>query len=97
MNMPAPMTANNYDKLVTIIALIVKNVEMDTMSDAVEDLKDKVNNNNDILAPPFLLTELGNVWGYCSLNGIVTTISVKNGKVIDTEIMITCCGSFQTA
>ena len=54
---------------------------MDTMSDAVEDLKDKANNNNDILAPPFLLTELGNVWGYCSLNGIVTTISVETERL----------------
>ena len=91
MNMPSPMTANNYDKLVKIIAPIVKNVAMDTMSDAVEDLKDKVNNNNDILDTAVSVDGTWQRRGYCSLNGVVTAISVENGKVIDTEVMSRKC------
>ena len=73
MNMPAPMTANNYDKLVKIITPIVKNVEMDTMSDAVEDLKNKArDNNNDILDTAVSVDGTWQHRGYCSLNGIVT-------------------------
>ena len=77
MNMPSPMTANNYDKLVKIIAPIVKNVAMDTMSDAVEDLKDKVNNNNDILDTAVSVDGTWQRRGYCSLNGVVPPFMSK--------------------
>ena len=39
MDMPKPMTRNNYDKTVTKISTIVKSVAEETMHDAVDEIK----------------------------------------------------------
>ena len=55
------------------------------MSDAVEDLKNKArDNNNDILDTAVSVDGTWQRRGYCSLNGVVTAISLENGKVIYT-------------
>ena len=38
MNLPRPMTANNYDKIVHRLNVVVNKVSSETMGDASEDL-----------------------------------------------------------
>ena len=42
MDMPKPMTQNNYDKIVTKMANVTKTVAEETMSDAANDIKKNV-------------------------------------------------------
>ena len=39
MNMPMPMTNNNYDKIVGVIATNIKSVAEETMSEACVDIR----------------------------------------------------------
>ena len=39
MNMPMPMTNNNYDKIVGVIATNIKSVAESTMSEACVDIR----------------------------------------------------------
>ena len=41
MNLPKPMTANNYDKIVTRLNVVAKEVANETMRDASENLLSK--------------------------------------------------------
>ena len=47
MNLPRPMTANNYDKIVDRLNVVVKKVSNETMGDASEDLLFKSKDQND--------------------------------------------------
>ena len=47
MNLPKPMTANNYDKIVNRLNIVVKEVANKTMRDASEDLLTKSKDPND--------------------------------------------------
>ena len=39
MNIPPPMTHNNYDKIVANVCNITKNVALETMQDAAKEIK----------------------------------------------------------
>ena len=39
MNMPTPMTHNNYDKVVTKVCSVAKDVALETMQDAANEIK----------------------------------------------------------
>jgi len=88
MNMPEPMTRNNYDKLSKLCGNACEIVAEKSMTAAAEEIKSLVG------------TEIGvsndGSWqrrGYSSLNGVVTTISVDSGKILDVEAMSKTCRS----
>ena len=88
MNMPKPMTANNYDKLVSNISTVAKVVADETMEDAVNDIREVAKaDENTIVNTGIACDGSWQQRGYASLNGVVTTISLENGKVIDVEPM----------
>ena len=47
MNLPKPMTTNNYDKIVNRLNIVAKEVANETMRDATEDLLFKSKDPND--------------------------------------------------
>ena len=47
MNLPKPMTANNYSKIVNRLNVVAKEVANETMRDASEDLLPKSKDSND--------------------------------------------------
>ena len=47
MNLPKPMTANNYDKIVNRLNVVAKKVANETMRDASEDLLLKIKDPNE--------------------------------------------------
>ena len=49
MNMPKPKTSKNYDKLVLKIANITEEVAQETMADAVAELRQNCQNEDEIL------------------------------------------------
>ena len=47
MNLPKPMTANNYDKIVNRLNVVAKEAANETMRDASEELLPKSKDPND--------------------------------------------------
>ena len=94
MNMPNPMTQNNYDKVVDKIVDATKLVAEETMIDAANDLSEmhadanRDSNVVDIGAPFDGSWQHG---GLSSLNGVVTAISIDSGKVLHVEAMSRSC------
>ena len=90
MNLPKPVTANNYDKIINRLVKTTKAVaditikgpceelQADYSSDAIKDVKVSSDGTRQRR-------------GYSSLNGVVTVISIKNGKVLDIETMSRTC------
>ena len=95
MNLPKPITGNNYDKTVNRLNIVVNEVANETIRDASEDLFSKSKDpNNDTVIDTALSSD--GSWqkrGYSSLNGVVTVISMDNGKILDIEIMTRTCRS----
>ena len=87
MNLPKPMTANNYDKIVNRINIVVKEVANETMRDASEDVlsKSKDPSDNTVIDTAVSCDCSRQKRGYSSLNGVVTIISMDNDKFLDTE------------
>ena len=74
MNMPKPMTKNNYNKIIKQMATVTKEIAEQTMSDAA----------NDFLVEPEILSDVvvscDGTWqkhGFQSLNGIFAVLSVE--------------------
>ena len=92
MNMPPPMTANNYKKTARNVreaAILVAEI---TMKDAAEELRSQSNASEDEIADTAVSCD--GTWqkcGYSSLNGVTTVISMENGKVLDIEPMTRAC------
>ena len=89
MNLPKPMTSNNYDKTVSSLLHATQEVAEQTMIDAANDLKD---GSNDNVADVGISAD--GAWqrrGYSSLNGTYTVISLKTGKILDCEVMSRYC------
>ena len=86
MNMPKPMTRNNYDKLVVKIASVTKTVAENTMSDAADELKNLAKDNQVVDTT----VSCDGTWqkrGFQSLNGVFVAISTETDKVLDVEAM----------
>ena len=90
MNMPQPMTQNNYDKLAVKIGAVAQKVAEDTMFDAVSELRKHANNDE--------ICDIGvscdGTWqrrGFSSLNGVFSALSMDTGKVLDVEPMSRFC------
>ena len=85
--MPKPMTLKNYDKLVLKIANITEEVAQETMADAVAELRQNCQNEDEILDIGVLCDGTWQRRGFSSLNGVVAALSLDSGKVIDVEIV----------
>ena len=94
MNMPMPMTNNNYDKIVGVIATNIKSVAEETMSEACVDIRNNVlpDVNDDVIVNTVISCE--GSWlrrGCSSINGVVTIVSMDSGKILDCEQMSRYC------
>ena len=88
MNMPMPMTQKSYNATVKRITETVTEVAKETMSDGANAIKCDKNNLTDTSV------SVDGSWqrrGYSSFNGVVTAISVENGKILDVEPMSRMC------
>ena len=87
MNMPTPMLKNNYQKLTNKLLVSAKNVAEKSMSDAASKLRGSASTAE-------VGVSVDGTWqrkGFTSMNGIITAISVDNGKVLDTCILSKNC------
>ena len=94
MNMPPPMTANNYSKINKLCRTAAKTVAEKTMSDAAVSVREIQRVDDDTVAD--IGVSIDGTWqrrGYSSLNGVVVAISVDTGKVVDCEPMTRFCNS----
>ena len=94
MDLAKPMTNNNYKKIALKIRDAAKSVAEETMKDAIKELKES--NHKDETNTIDIAASLDGTFqkrGYSSLNGIVSAISMDNGKVIDTVPMTRYCKS----
>jgi hypothetical protein len=82
------MTSNNYDKIVKKLVIAVKDVAETTMQDACKEIRDT---SIDIVDTAVSCDGSWQRRGYSSLNGVVTAISMVNGKVLDIEAMSRAC------
>jgi hypothetical protein len=85
MDMPKPMTRNNYDKTIIKLAKITKSIAEETMADAAEELKGE--RGDEVVD---ISVSVDGSWqrrGYSSNNGVTTAISVDTGKILDIEPM----------
>ena len=92
MDMPKPMTANNYDKLAKRYSTVSKEIAEETMSDAAEEIRSKVSKDNDEVVDTSISHDC--TWqrrGYSSLNGCTVAISMETGKILDVEPMSRYC------
>lgn len=95
MNMPPPMTENNYGKINKLCRTAAKKVAEKTMSDAAKTIRENKEINDDSVVADIGVSVDG-TWqrrGYSSLNGVVTAISVDTGKIVDCEPMTRFCNS----
>ena len=94
MNLLKPMTANNYDKIVNRLNVVGKEVANETMTDVSENLLSKSKGpNHDTVIDTVSCDGSWQKRGYSSLNGVVTVISMDNGKILDIEPMTRTCKS----
>ena len=95
MNLPKPMTANSYDKIVNRLNNVAKEVANETMKDASEDLlsKSKNPNGDTVIDSAVSCDGSRQKRGYFSLNGVLMVISMDNGKILDVEPMTRTCKS----
>ena len=94
MNMPPPMTANNYSKINKFCRTAAKTVAEKSMSDAAVSVREIQRVDDDTVADIDVFID--DTWqrrGYSSLNGIVAAISVDTGKLVDCEPMTRFCNS----
>ena len=82
MNLPKPMTSNNYDNIINRLVKTTKAVADITMQDACEELR--TDSSSDAIKNLQVFSD--GIWqrrGYSSFNGVVTVISIKNGEGLD--------------
>ena len=92
MNLPKPMTHNNYDKILANFVKATKVVAEDTISDAVAEIREAKKANDDEIVDTSVSCD--GTWqrrGYSSLNGVVTSISIDTRKILDCEAMSRSC------
>ena len=90
MNLPKPIIENNCDKIINKCVKTTKAVTGITMQDACEELK--ADSSSDAIKDVEVSSDRS--WQrkvYSSLNGVVTIISIKNGKILDIEPISRTC------
>ena len=92
LNFPMSMTANNYDKIVKKVLRATKSVAEVTMEDAFGDLH--AAEDAKTIGIVNTAVSCDGSWhrrGHSSLDGVVTVISMKNGKASDVGGMSRVC------
>ena len=88
MNMPTPMTVKNYNVISKNLTNAAKDVALKSMKDATNEAKKYKGCVGDIGI------SVDGSWqkrGYTSLNGVITAISIDNGKIVDLEVLNRYC------
>ena len=80
MNMPRPMTKNNYDKSTNVIIKATHTVAEETIADAGEEIRNTV--DDEIVDTSVSCDGSWQRRGYSSLNCVVTAISMDTGKIL---------------
>ena len=78
-------------KIVTKIANATKTIVQETMSDAADDIRQKMVSSSDVVD---IGVSCDGTWqrrGFSSLNGVFAAISMDSGKVFDVEPMSPSC------
>jgi len=92
MNIPKPMTAKNYRKVMKHCSSACKTVAEELMADAATELRNaKGVSAGDSLDVPVSCDGTWQRRGYVSHNGIMNVISMDTGKILDTESMCKFC------
>ena len=89
MNLPKPMSASSYDNIVKFVMKASKSVAEETMNDVAGEIKET--SNGEIVNTSISCDSSWQRRGFSSMNGVVTAISMINGKVIDSEPMTRQC------
>ena len=94
MNMPPPMTKNNYESISNKLSSVAKEVAEETINDAVQDLwnKNLENSTDDTILDTGASCD--GTWqrrSFSSNNGVFAAISLENGKVLNVEPMSKGC------
>ena len=95
MNLPKPVTKNNYDKIIKRIHKATKDVAEQTMEEACQEIRGDAGPEEIINTP----VSGDGTWqrrGHSSLNGVMTVISMDTGKILDVETMCRSCKSCKT-
>jgi len=82
------MTQNSYDNLFSKYSEATKTVAVESMKQAAVEVIEEQDGNHDTMV------SVDGSWqrrGHSSHNGIVSTISVTTGKVLDIEVMSNYC------
>ena len=90
MNLPKPVTANNYDKIINRLIKSTKAVVDIIMEDACQELR--ADSYSDAIEDVEVSSD--GTWqhrAYSSLNWVVTVISRQNGKALDIEPICRTC------
>ena len=84
MNMPKPVTQNNYDKIAAKILNVTKTV-------AEETIRENITSDYNFVDTGVSCDGAWQKRGSSSLNGVFTAISIDSGKVLDVEPMSRSC------
>lgn len=87
MNMPEPMFQNNFMNISKKLKVAAKYVAEKSMSSAAAQLR----GDSDTADVGVSVDGTWQRKGFTSMNGVVTAISVDNGKVLDTAILSKNC------
>jgi hypothetical protein len=87
MDMPPPMTNKNYNRTVKTLVTKIKSVAEETMTDAADEIR----GTSDLTDTSISCDGSWQRRGYSSLSGVVTVISMINGKVLDAEPLCKFC------
>lgn len=98
MNMPSPMTKNNFNAINKKLFDAYEKVALKSMSNAAVEVRESLKPGNkpeDIIDCGVSIDGTWQRRGYASLNGVVAAVSHANQKVIDTSVLSKFCKSCQ--
>ena len=96
MNMPKPLGKKAYRETSKTIGQHIKSIAKKSMTDAAAEIRRAKNANEDaVVNCPVSCDGTWQRWGYYSLNGCITVISIDSGKVLDAEPMSRSCKQCQ--
>ena len=94
MNMPPPMTKNNFNVINKLLHMVYVEAADDCTSNAAKETRDILSNDDSADAVIDCQVSLDGTWqkrGHASINGAVTLMSRENGKCIDTYVFSKRC------
>ncbi|GFX50770.1 uncharacterized protein TNCV_2723541 [Trichonephila clavipes] len=97
LNLPR-LTKTAYKNQDAKLLKVVQEVAEESMIKAATEIVDKKQNlSSDIVKCCISVDSTWQRRGYISMNGCVAAISVDTGKVLDIEVMSSCCPTCKTS